>query len=182
MPRGTKQMALGDTGRTRIEPAKHVGLQGCLGLEFSRYCQCVQQGAAGGAGISGGFICTFPNVAPCASLFTDLCLMLDCWKQVGCADAITKLKQLSSPSTKVPLTSLQLCVGQCPCSSYESLPVLVCLGGEVWIHVRRLLPWHCAAWVEQLPGESKRKSCEVERIVYREQGYWSATWVGLGKG
>lgn len=63
------------------------------------------------------------------------------------------------------------------------MPVLlsVCPGREAWVQVGRLMPWQCAGWVEQLSGESKRKSVKWKKICFREQGHWSATWVGLGK-
>lgn len=111
--------------------------------------------------------------------------MLDCWKQVGCADAITKA--VASPSAKAPLPVCSSSWGTVPASPFsrcQSLPVPlpVCLGREAWVQVGRLMPWQCAGWVEQLSGESKRKSCEVEKTDFTEQGHWSATWVGLGKG
>lgn len=77
MLRGMRQMALGDTGRGRTEPAKPVSLQSCCGLEFSRYCHCVQQGAAGGAGLNWELIhLHLPKCSVCVSLLS-VCLVLD---------------------------------------------------------------------------------------------------------
>lgn len=107
---------------------------------------------------------------------------------MGCGNAIAKPKQLPSPSAKAPLTSLQLYMGQCPHFSLLQVSQLACPalslpweGGLGSGRDPRLMPWQCAGWVEQLSGESKRKSVKWKKICFREQGHWSATWVGLGK-
>lgn len=43
------------------------------------------------------------------------------------------------------------------------------------------MPWHCAGWMEQLSGENKRKSCEVEKIDFKTAGLLECYRGGAGK-
>lgn len=172
---GTKQMALGDIGRGRTEPAKPVGLQGCLGLEFSRYCECSRQ-LLEELGLMGIQLhlpkcCSLCVSPPQCSLSHARLLEASgvCWCRNQAKAAAFSLCQASFASLHSPWGS----VPASPCSRCQSVPVLlpVCLGREAWVQVGRLMSWQCAGWVEQLSGESQRKSCEVEKTDFREQGH-----------
>lgn len=68
VPQDTRQMALGDMGRSRAEPAKPVVPEVALGWSSPDTATVCHRELLEELGFSGVFSCSFPNVSLCVSL------------------------------------------------------------------------------------------------------------------